>query len=297
MTDTEILEQPKTETPVPDQPQTPDTEARARAQGWRPKTEYRGPPERWVDAENFLNASEEFMGVARERNRALESKLSKAHDEITSLNGKVDNLTQVLTDFREFASYGEKRAYDKAIRELTERRNVAVQHADVDAFKAVDAEIAELNKSIQPVAEERKAKVEVPKAQVETPTAVVPPPDPLLLAWIDENPWFNSDGVLNSLARALDTDMERQRPGLARRDRWNAVKAEVQRRFPEKFENPLRENPSSVSAPSGRPAPKAAKHSYENLSPEAKKACDKFVKSIPGYTREEYVKAYDWGDD
>lgn len=287
MTDTDVAESQMTEGSAP----PPDVEARARAQGWRPENEYRpkdgGRP--WVDAKTFLEAADEFMPVARERNRQLETKLTESQTELRSLRGEVGELKQVLTDFREFASLGEERAYKKALRELTDRRDVAVQHADMEAFRQADSEIAELNKTARtaPAAETKPA----PTAQTQTPSV-----DPVVASWVSENPWFNDDIVLHNLAKGLDADYLKSKPGLSASARLTAVKAEVQRRYPEKFENPLRDTPSSVAAPRGTPPSRAPKHSYENLPPDAKKACDKYVKSIPGYTREEYVKAYEWDD-
>ena len=64
--------------------------------------------------------------------------------------------------------------------------------------------------------------------------------------------------------------------------------------YPDKFGNPRREQASSVAEPGSQaPRPKKGK-TYDDLPPEAKAACDKFVRTIPGYKREDYVKEYDW---
>jgi len=257
----------------------PNIEARARTQGWRPKEEFRGDPAKWRPADEFLKAAETFMPVAIERNRALENRVEKATAEIA-------DMKQVMSDFRDFASRAEQRAYERAKAELLAKRDVAVSHADTETFKQVDREIAELDRQSTPVRREE------PKR--ETPSA--PKVDPAIDAWISENRWFNSDPVLHNLAKALDAEFERSRPGLEIADRLAAVKSEVQRRFPEKFENPNRETATAVSAPSGSVGRKVAKHSYENLPPEAKKACDKFVKTIPGFKAEDYVRDYEWND-
>lgn len=254
----------------------PNTEARARAQGWRPKEEFKGPAERWRPADEFLKAAETFMPVAIERNRALEKKIDK-------LAADLAESKTVLSEFREFASRGEQRAYERAKADLLAKRDVAVAHADTETFKAVEREMAELEKvAAPPKREEKRDPVK--------PTVV-----PEIEAWVSENKWFNSDPVLHSVAKALDADYERTRPGLDIGERLAAVKAEIQKRFPEKFENPHREAPTAVSTPSGQAARKKDKRSYENLPPEAKRACDKFVKTIPGFKVEDYVRDFDWG--
>lgn len=259
----------------------PDVETRARSQGWRPKEEFNGSAARWKPADEFLRASETFMPVLQERNRALERRFDRVNSELA-------DVKQVLSDFREFASKGEERAYNRARADLLAKRDVAVAHADTETFRAVDKEIADLDKSAAPAREIRR----------ETPTQTQQKQQmhPDVEAWVSENRWFNTDQLLNTFAKALDADFEKSRPGLDVGDRLALVKAEVQKRFPDKFENPNREAATSVSAPSGGASRKVAKHSYENLPPEAKKQCDKYLKTIKGYTKEEYVRDYAWSD-
>lgn len=253
----------------------PDVEARARAQGWRPREEFRGDAARWRPADEFLRASETFMPVALERNRTLERKLDSA-------DRKIEELTRTMTEQVEFSRKGEERAYARARSELIAKRDVAVAHADTETFKQVDREITELDKSASPKAEARASPL--PK----------PTEDPDLTAWVRDNPWFNRDPELKGVAIGLDTAYMQSRPGLDTADRLALVKSEIMRRFSDKFENPNREAATSVSASSSGPRPRAAKHSYENLPPEAKKACDKFVKQIPGFKVEDYVRDFDW---
>lgn len=258
-----------------------DIEARARVQGWRPKEEYKGPADRWRPADEFLRSAETILPIVNARNRVLEYKV----DTVTS---ELADVKKVLGEFREFASRGEQRAYERAKSELVAKRDVAVAHADTETFRQVERDIAELDKSVP-------AKIEPPRR--EPSPAEVRKNDPAIDEWIGENAWFNNDPVLRSVAQALDGDYMRSKSGLSTSDRLAAVKSEVMRRFSDKFENPARETATSVSSPSGNSGhKKAAKHSYENLPPDAKRACDKFVKTIPGYKAEEYVANYDWND-
>jgi hypothetical protein len=272
---------------------TLSTEARARAQGWRPKDEYKGPPERWNDAETFLKIAEEYLPVARQQNRVLEDRLASANGKIDALKGELGEVKQVLTEFREFASKADKRAYEKARKDLLAERDVAVAHADAAGFKAADEKLAELERETPKVAADSGKETKVAAEKEKTL-----PLHPAVVSWIEANPWFSSDPVLNQMAKAIDGRLQSLHPALAIPDRLQMVAAEVKKRFPENFENSSREAPSSVSAPSGggNAGKKAPKHSYENLPSEARKACDKFVKSIPGFKVEDYVRDYDWGD-
>jgi hypothetical protein len=267
-------------------PAGPDTEARARAQGWRPKEEFRGPTEKWVDADQFLDAADKFMPVARERNRVLEDKLTRQETELRSLKDKLAENTEVLTSFRDFASRGEQRAYERALKELTERRKVAVAHADTEAFEAADAEIIALNKEVKPTTTAKPV-----EERRETHPAI----DPVITGWIDDNDWFNRDSEMTAYAKSQDQYLHQTKPGLSLKERLAAVKVRTMKEFPDRFENPAREGASTVATPSGGGSQRSSnKRSYENLPPEAKKACDKYVKTIPGFKREEYVANYEW---
>lgn len=272
--------------------EVPDIEARARAQGWRPKEEFKGDVSKWKDAQTYVEVGEQFMPVAIERNRALEDKFGRTEAELRAVRAELSEMKQTFNDYREFASNGEKRAYERAKQELLARRDVAVQHADTETFKQVEGELAELAKTI-------------PTARVETtkPNGAgngVQAPDPTITRWVEENTWFTSDKELNAFARNHDAYLLEAKPGMSVSERLAAVKAKTKGEFPEKFDNPLRDAPSTVAASNGGTPRKTNKRSYDNLPPEAKKACDKYVKQFAGdkkpFTREEYVATYAWDD-
>ncbi len=262
-------------------------EERAKRMGWKPKGEYdnRG---HYMDAAEFVKKGEEDLPVLRARLRRMDDNFSKVLSELA------DNK-QVLNDFREFATRGEQRAYERARRELTEKRDAAVTHADTETFKATQQEIDALDKDAAKLGEARAQTAPSPTTQQPAAAAGNRAVDPATQAWIDANPWFFADPQLHRAAKAIDADILGAAPGIPVDERLATVKAEVMRIYPDKFKNPLREKAAAVATPSGGgERRKRGEKSYDDLPPEAKKACDKFVKTIPKYTREDYVKAYDW---
>ena len=258
------------------------TEARARRLGWRPEAEYNGRRE-WVPAEKFIETAENELPVLRENLRKLDERYVK---DLGDVNKKLTEQTEVLRDFREFASRGEQRAYERARKELLEKRDVAVAHADTETFKQIDGEIAELDKTVKP-----EAKTEVVERQANT----APAPDPAITSWIAENSWFSSDKELHAYAKSQDAYLIEAKPGLSVAERLAEVKNRTRKEFPDKFGNTRREEATSVAAPGETPSrTRRDAKSYENLPPEAKAACDKYVKTIPNYKREDYVRDYDW---
>jgi hypothetical protein len=255
----------------------PEIVDRARRLGWRPQEEYNGRRE-WVPADKFIETAENELPVLRENLRRLDNLYTK---DVGSLKNELTEVKQVLTDFREFSSRSEQRAYEKAKRELEEKRDVAVAHADTETFKATQREIDELDKQVKPKEPEKK-------------TETVPPPDPAITAWIGENPWFTTDAELMAYAKAQDNFLMTAKPGMSVAERLAEVKNRTKKEYPDKFGNPKREQASSVAEPGAQTTTRKKGKTYDDLPPDAKAACDKFVRTIPNYKREDYVKEYDW---
>lgn len=259
-----------------------EVESVARRMGWRPEEEYAGPKENFIPADQFVARVQENIPVLKRTLRDMSARAEKQDREL-------GEMKQVLTDFRDFASRSEARAYDRARGDLLAQREVAVTHADTETFKRVEADIAKLEETAKP-------------RPVDPATARTSPapgtPDPAITSWIEANPWFTTDQELHEAAKGFDAGLLKSKPGLSVAERLAAVKEKIARSYPEKFENPRRDAAAAVSTPSGGNGRRAANaKTYENLPSEAKKACDKFVKTIPGFKREDYVKDYDWSGE
>jgi hypothetical protein len=95
-------------------------------------------------------------------------------------------------------------------------------------------------------------------------------------------------------AKAQDNFLMTAKPGLSVAERLAEVKNRTKKEYPDKFGNPRREQASSVAEPGAQPTRQKKGKTYDDLPAEAKAACDKYVRNIPKYTREDYVKDYDW---
>lgn len=272
------MSEPTTETTETTQQPDQAVVDRARRLGWRPQDEYRGTRE-WVPADKFIETAENELPVLRENFRRLDSRYVK---DVGDLNKKIEDMQGVLKDFREFSTRAEQRAYEKAKREIEEKRDVAVAHADTESFKAAQRELEELDKTAKP----KPVEAEKPKVDA---------PDPAITSWIAENPWFTTDATMMAYAKAQDQFLMTAKPGLSVAERLAEVKDRTKKEFPDKFGNPKREQATTTVAEPGAPPTRQKKgKTYDDLPADAKAACDKFVKSIPGYKREDYLKDYDW---
>ena len=236
----------------------PDIEAEAREMGWRPKGEFKGDEANFIDAAEFVRRGKEFVPFLRANNAKLEK--------------EVQGLKKTLKEFGDYHSKVEQRAYQQALRDLEARQAEAVEANDVQAVRQITKEITDLEKDV------RQGKPDTTSDEE------------AFEEWKAENAWFEKDATLRRLAIGIAEEIKgdfpdpiKQRAEIARR-----VKAEM----PEKFSNPRRTQAPAVEGVGA--GPKTTGKSYADLPPEAKRMCDEFVRDIPGFTRDKFVKDYQW---
>lgn len=253
-----------------------EVEARAKRLGWVPAEEFKGDPAKHRSAEEFLDRGETLLPILKRDN-------DKLHEGMSRLERRLAEQEKTFGQFAEFATKAEERAYRRALTELEAKRDAAIETADVNGAKSAQRQIDELNKDAAPKVEKSK-------------TEDTPRVDPTVTAWISENDWFDKDPALRGFALKVFDKLEKATPGRSKSEMLAETKQKVMDKFPEDFGiNPKREGAGAVNEPGGGTAPKKKTgKNYEDLPAEAKKACDKFVKTIPGYTRDKYVKDYEW---
>lgn len=252
-----------------------DIEGQARRMGWVPKEEFRGDPARWTDAKSFVDRGQTELPILRERNRTLDRRLESTERELKEVK-------EVLVEVREFNSRSEERAFNRAKTELEQQRREAVEQADVGAVETIQRQIDEL---------EPPKPVTKPATPPNTGTPEV---DAVTREWGRQNPWFLTDPEMNATAQAIHTALGKSNPDMPLRENLAEVRRRVMLAYPERFDNPRRQAPAAVAPTTPTTQRRTTGKTYEDLPPDAKKQCDKFVKQIPGYKREQYVADYDW---
>lgn len=295
-------------------------ESRARRMGWVDKDEFRGDGGvRWVDAETFVKRAEQSSDILIERNKALDRRLelseksfgeykNTSEKQLKEMSGQLRDLQDTLVDFRNFATSANERAYKKARSDLQVEMRRAVAEADVDRFDAIKNRVDELDQEAAEyvAARQPRSRQEEPEERTATGGATPPAaqtqqeqpiPPPEVQAWVGRNQWFiNPDfSYMNQYAQRAHMNLMRTEPGLSLQENLEKVTELTRRKFPEEFGiNPRREE-AAVTASGASSTTRATarkKPGYDDLPPDAKAACDKYVKTIPGYTRDEYVKVY-----
>jgi len=250
-----------------DAPQEQSADDRALTMGWVPKEQFRGPAEKWVDAETFIKRGEEFLPFLKANNKRLEQAQERHTKEIERLKG-------TLEKFAEHHSKAEQRAYERALWELQSEQAAAVEANDLGRVQAITQEIVGLN------AEAKGSKVEPEQGD-----------PPVLADWKADNAWYSRDPVMRAAAVAIADQLVSEGvidPARQLAEVTKRIKAE----FPQKFENPNRRAAPAVEG--GGQAARRTGRTWGDLPREAQIMADEFVRDIPGFTREKYVKGYDW---
>lgn len=248
-----------------------ETEDRARRMGWVPQEEFRGADDRWVTAEKFLERGENELPIMRER-------MKKQDKTILGLNKTISGMSATFGEFQKHQQGVADRAYKKGMADVEAKKLDAVERNDVDAYKAAVKEGEDLKPE------------EVPTTPVADPQADAENEE--FDEWRGENKWFDDNPKLQKYASQISGPIQEQ-TGLGGKALYDKVGEQVAAMYPDAFENKNRNAPTTVVGDGGNPPP-VGKRNYAALPPEAKTMCDKFVKEIPGYTKEQYVDDYEW---
>jgi hypothetical protein len=232
---------------------------KAKGMGWVPKEEFRGDPERWTEADKFVERGENILPIVKER-----------------LDHVIKENQELKASFKEFNDYHKKtaeREFNRAVQTLEQRKLEAVQDGNVTDYQQIELEQRELLK-------ERPATVQ--------PRNAAPPE---FDQFTKENDWYTTDPEMKAYADNMGVFIANTK-NLAYGDILKEVRKEVETRYPHKFQNQRRDAANSVERDTATGLPIKGGKGYNDLPTDARAACDKFVKTIPGFTKEQYLKDY-----
>lgn len=243
----------------------PTIEDSAREMGWRPKEEFKGDPEKWVEAETFVKRGEEILPILKANSKKLEAANA-------ALKAEMAETKKAVAEFKQYHSQTEKRAYERAMKDLEARQAQAVEDNDLKAVREITREITDLSKDVRtddsgdPYASPDHAKT--------------------VEAWKTENTWFGADVVLTGAANAIASELEAK--GVRGADQLAEVSKRIKVEFPHKFENERRRAPATVE---GASPPRKAGKGWSDLPPEAKAFGERMAKQGL-ITKEAYARDY-----
>ena len=250
----------------------PQVEVRARNMGWVPEAEWdeekaakegRRKPGRFKAAEEYIKDIESNIPALIGRNRHLSDKVTGLEQQVAripDLEAKLDDTGRLAEHLLESQKRSADAAYQRCIEATEKRMKQAVKESDDEAYDAAKADRDRLEEERTETEPEppprREPEVKEPERNDDTPEArrraAREKLDPETRSWVESNPWFDTDIVLNGAMIEELGEVKTERPGLSVSDGLAEAKRRVMDKFPRKFGlNPARDAPPTV----GRPGP------------------------------------------
>lgn len=229
-------------------------ELEAIEQGWIPKEEFDGDPDKFIDAPEFVRRGELFRKIE------TQSKELKA-------------VRQALEAFKIHHSKVKEAEYNRALKALQDQRKQAFLDGEHERAFAIEEKIDEVKEEKQRIMEEAQQPVVEDTGYTEQ-----------FQSWVERNSWYETNDVMRAAADALGVKLHRQ--GNSPEVVLEKVEKAIREEFAHKFKGPKAGTSTQVEAPTRS----GTKTDSFKLSAEEERIMNKIIAVTPGYTREQYIK-------
>lgn len=233
-------------------PQYTDIEIKALDLGWRPKEEFEGDEEAFIDAKEFV------------RRQPLFDKISQQSREIKEVRKALEALKTHYTTVKESE-------YERALQTLKNERKAALTDGDGDKFEALDEEIKTTEKQLEAI-----------KEQQNIPVVSEPPQE--FVDWKNANRWYSETAYMRNFADEYGLRLAKQ--GVPPGEVLKQVTAAVKKEFPHKFTNPNKGAAPNVNE--GKGSSKSSGSGEAGLTEQERKIMNTLVHS-GAITKEKYL--------
>ena len=250
-----MTEEVKTEEVVQETPEVSEIEQKALDMGWRPRDEFDGTDDEFIDAKEFV------------RRKPLFDKIEQQGKQLKATIKALEGLKQHYTSMREVE-------YERALKALKAERKQALSDGDADRFDVLDDQIKEV--------ESEAAKIQQTKNVPAVQEEVV---NPEFQSWVTRNNWYKNVGYMREFADEVGVRLHQQ--GLSPTEVLKQVEQAVRKEFPHKFTNPNKNTAPAVESSGGTKSAGKQKDTVE-LSELERKVMNDLVRSGV-LTKEEYI--------
>lgn len=239
-------------------PQEPSAvEKRALEMGWRPKEEFDGEEEDFIDATEFVRRKPLF-------------------EKIDSVGKELRETRKALKALQEHHAKVKEAEFKHALEQLRNEKRQALEEGDADKLIDIDERIADAK--VRQVQEERQ--------QVQAAQA----PHPNFVQWVQKNTWYKEDAELRAISDQIGAAYAVANPDVEPDQVLKYVEGRVKKLYPDKFRNPNKDRPSAVEGRTTSTASKSKGDSISDypLTDEERKVMMSFVRQGV-MTKEEYI--------
>ena len=262
--------------------------------GWLDKDQYKGNPDRWVDAETFVEKGKHILPIITKNNERLQGQVNSILLENQKLQEALKDSRESVTALEEYHTEETTRRVEKARKDLLESLKQAKRDQNIDAEVEISEELRQLDLAREPDHRAERAdgtgKGEKPSKKNGAAG------DPVELSedfkqWCADNPWFGKDADRTKIAWAVARDLRERGDPLLGRPFMDKVVEETAKTIKRLGGSSI---PSRVeSSRGGGNGNRAGGKTFSDLPAEAQEACHKFNSRLVGDNRR-YKTVGDW---
>jgi hypothetical protein len=264
--------------PIVESLASPEAQAQAEKMGWIPPSRFKGDPERFIDADAYIERGETVLPIVKEHNRRLEAELAALRSENQTIAQTLSRAQTAIEEIEERHTVATQKAVERARQEVKAQLAAASEAGDHEGVAELTDQLTRLNVAGEPEKKEEKK---------EAPAVYTPPPE--MAEWNAENPWFGKDEVKTALALGIAQKLRKGGERSVGKDFFNLVGEEVNKILGEKEELPTSKVEGARG--SGGEGTRGRGKSYADLPKEAREACDTDVRQFVGPTKKYKTKA------
>lgn len=261
------------DTQVVESKATPEQQAAAEKIGWIPPARFKGDPERFVDAEEYIARGETVLPIVKEQNKRLHAEVNELRAATAAQKAALDAATKAIEEIEERHSVDTQKAVEAARKQLKAQLAAASEAGDHDGVAELTDQLTQLN-----TAEKEAAPAK--KNGEEKPTVFVPPPD--LVEWNNENPWFGTNKRKTALALGIAQELRDAGNTDTGRKFFDAVKEEMDKELGAGKPEPRGDKVEGARNGGDGDSRQSSRKGYANLPADAKAACDADARQFVG---------------
>ena len=253
---------------------TPEVQKEAEAMGWIPAARFRGDPERFVDADEYIKRGETVLPIVKEQNKRLHSEVAELRTKSAAQEAALAAATKAIEEIEERHSVETTKAVAAAKAQVKAQLAAASEAGDHEAVAELTERMVDLNTAAEKPAEKK------PAAAVVKPDVYAPPPE--LAAWNERNPWFGTNKRKTALALGIAQELREAGETSVGETFFDKVTAEVNKELG--IAEPRGDKVEGGRNGSGDDARQGAKggKSFASLPADARAACDADAKRFVG---------------
>lgn len=258
----------------------PEVQAAAEKMGWIPPSRFKGQPEKFVDADLYIERGETVLPIVREQNKRLHGELDALRMESAKTTAALKAAQTAIDQIEERHTVDTQKAVEQARRQVKAQLAAASEAGDHEGVAELADQLTQLNVAVP-----------VTKPVAPPPPAPAFTPDPALVAWNEENPWFGTNKRKTSLALGIAEELREAGETSTGRVFFEKVAAEVAKELGEQAPRGDKVE-GSRGSPDGESRQRGSK-GYGSLPADAKQACDAEAKRFVGEGKK-YKTINDW---